>query len=99
MALANLIQRQQPRVTDQRSEPRHIDLVDRAMIFFRGQEHLVPVVDISSRGTRIECDIQPRIGEAVVVQFENCSRVHAYVRWIRDGRIGLNFGHEILLGG
>ena len=98
MALANLIQRSQPRQVDQRTEQRRHDVVDRAVIWFRGQEYIVPVVDISSRGTRIECDISPRIGEAILVQFESCSRLHAYVRWIRDGRIGLNFGHEILLG-
>ena len=98
MALANLIQRSQPRMVDQRSEPRRSGLVERAVIFFRGQDYLVPVLDISARGTRIECDISPRIGEAVVIQFDHCSRVHAYVRWIRDGRIGLNFGHEMVLG-
>ena len=99
MALTNLIQRSQPRLVDQRAEERRSDLIDRAVLFFRGQEYIVPVVDISSRGTRVACDIQPRIGETLVVQFENCSRVHAFVRWIRDGRIGLNFGHEIILGG
>ena len=32
------------------------------------------------------------------VQFENCTRMQAFVRWVRDGRLGLNFGHEIILG-
>ena len=94
----DLIPRTQPRMTDQRSEERRADLVERAMITFRGQEYLVPVLNISSRGTMIECDILPRIGEAVVVQFEHCTRIHAFVRWVREGRLGLNFGHEIILG-
>ena len=93
-----IIPRTQPRLVEQRSEPRHEDAVERAVIFFRGQDYLVPVLNISSRGTMIECDILPRIGEAVVVQFESCSKIHAFVRWVRDGRIGLNFGHEIILG-
>jgi hypothetical protein len=93
-----IIPRTQPRLVEQRSEPRDEDAIERAVIFFRGQDYLVPVLNISSRGTMIECDILPRIGEAVVVQFESCSKIHAFVRWVRDGRIGLNFGHEIILG-
>ena len=94
----DLVARTEPRTADQRSEERRSDLVERAVITFRGQDHLVPVVNISSRGTMIECDIVPCIGEAVVIQFENCTRIHGFVRWVRDGRLGLNFGHEIVLG-
>jgi len=84
---------------DRRSEPRHEGLVDRAIIYFRGTPTMVPVLNISSRGTMIESDIAPRLGETVLVEFPECSRIHAFVRWQRDGRIGLNFGHEIVLGG
>jgi hypothetical protein len=94
----DLIPRAQPRVADQRSEERRSDLAERAVISFRGQDHLVPVLNISSRGTMIECDIMPRIGETIVIQFEHCTRIHSFVRWVRDGRVGLNFGHEIILG-
>ena len=94
----NIIPRTQPRLVDERCEPRHGDLVERAVITFRAQDYLVPVVNISARGTMIESDILPRIGEAVVIQFENCTRIHGFVRWVRDGRVGLNFGHEIILG-
>ncbi len=94
----DIIPRTQPRVADQRSEERRTDLAERAMISFRGQDYLVPVLNISSRGTMIEADILPRIGEAVVIQFENCTRIHGFVRWVRGGRVGLNFGHEIILG-
>ena len=95
--VGKIIPRAQPRLADDRSEPRHHGLVERAVIVFRGQDYLVPVVNISSRGTMIECDILPRIGETVLIQFENCCRIHAFVRWVRDGRVGLNFGHEIIL--
>jgi len=94
----NLIQRREARHADQRSEPRLGDVVDRATIFFRGEHFHVPVIDISSRGTRIESDIVPRIGEAIIVQFDNCARIHAFVRWVKGGHVGLNFGHEIVLG-
>jgi hypothetical protein len=94
----SIVPRTQPRLIDQRCEERQTGIVERAIITFRGQDYLVPVVNISARGTMIESDICPRIGEAIVIQFESCARIHGFVRWVRDGRLGLNFGHEIILG-
>ena len=91
------IARTQPRQIDQRSEERHEGLLDAAIVHFRGQPYRVAVINLSSRGTMIESDLVPRLGESVLVEFDQCSRIHAFVRWIRDGRIGLNFGHEIVL--
>jgi hypothetical protein len=88
-----------PNWDDRRSEPRHEGLIESAIIWFRGQPTRVPVLNISARGTMIESDLAPRLGETVLVEFPECSRIHAFVRWQRDGRIGLNFGHEIVLGG
>jgi hypothetical protein len=91
------IHRGRGRNVDQRSEERFDGIVDSAVLFFRGERHKVQVVNISSRGTMIETDLMPRLGEPVLVQFEACSRIQAFVRWAREGRIGLNFGHEIVL--
>ncbi len=83
---------------DRRCEPRHEDLIDSAIIHFRGERHSVPVLNISTRGTMIECSLAPRLGETILVEFPACSRIQAFVRWARDGRIGLNVGHEMVLG-
>jgi hypothetical protein len=93
-----MVSRSEPRSIEQRAEPRNDGLVDRAILVFRGQDHLVPVLNISPNGTKIESGLEPRIGENVIIQFENCTRVRAFVRWVRDGQIGINFGHEIVLG-
>lgn len=93
------VQHQELSFEDRRSEPRHEGLIDSATILFRGERHSVPVLNISTRGTMIESDLAPRLGETVLVEFPECSRIHAFVRWARDGRIGLNFGHEMVLGG
>ena len=90
-----------PRETDfadQRCEPRYEGVIERGTLYFRGQPHAVGVVNLSSRGTMIESDVVPRLGESVVIRFDGYSPMHAFVRWIRDGRIGLNFGGEIVLG-
>jgi hypothetical protein len=83
---------------ERRREDRHTGLADSATLLFRGEAHQVTVVNISSRGTMVECTLYPRIGETMMVEFDQCSRIQAFVRWVRDGRIGLNFGHEIILG-
>ncbi len=92
------VQHQELSFEDRRCEPRHEDLIDQAVIHFRGQRHSVPVLNISTRGTMIESGLAPRLGETILVEFHECTRIHAFVRWVRDGRIGLNFGHEMVLG-
>jgi hypothetical protein len=91
------IARTRRRQVDQRCEERYEGLTDSAIVHFRGQPYRVAVINLSTRGTMIECDLAPRLGESVLVEFDHCSRIHAFVRWMRDGRIGLNFGHEIVL--
>jgi hypothetical protein len=88
----------QARHVDPRSEPRYQGLVESAVLTFRGAEYPVPVIDISSRGTQIESDILPRLGESVLIRFEGCSPIYAFVRWTREGKLGLNFGCELVLG-
>ena len=83
---------------EKRCEPRHEGLVEFATLCFRSRDIRVPVVNISSRGTMIESDIAPRLGESVTIRFDGCSPVYAFVRWSRDGRVGLNFGCELTIG-
>jgi hypothetical protein len=86
------------RPAERRREPRREMADERSTLLFRGATYVVPVVNISSRGTMIESDLAPRLGESVIIRFEGCSPIHAFVRWAKDGRIGLNFGCELTLG-
>ena len=83
---------------ERRSEPRLQGVVEQALLSFRGEEYSVPVINISSRGTMIESDIEPRLGESVKIRFDGCSPIYAFVRWAREGRVGLKFGCEMILG-
>jgi hypothetical protein len=98
VGLSALVTRIQPRIVDQRCEERHEGLIESGTLFFRGAEYQVSVVNLSSRGTMIESAVEPRLGESVVIRFDGYSPMHAFVRWARDGRLGLNFGGEIILG-
>lgn len=92
-SLAQLrIAREERRATNQRREDRHWGVVDRAMIVFRRKKLLVRVINVSSGGIMIEAEIVPRIGEAVAVEFEGFDRLQGIVRWVKQGRIGLDLG-------
>jgi len=87
-----------PQYTEQRNEPRFEGLAERAALTFRGADHIVPVINISARGAMIESTLAPRLGESVMIRFEGCSPIYAFVRWAREGRFGLNFGAELTIG-
>ena len=95
---AEMVTRAEKRTVDQRSEARREDVVDCSTLFFRGGVHLVPVINISTRGAMILSNIEPRIGESVIIRFEGCSPIYAAVKWVRNGRIGLSFGAELTIG-
>ena len=87
-----------PLPEERRSEPRENCAGVRSVLIFRGESYPAPVLDISSRGTQIECGISPRLGESVMIHFDGCSPIYAFVRWAKDGRLGLNFGCELIVG-
>ena len=85
-------------VDDRRSEPRLACAGEQSVLVFRGTEYPAPVLNISSRGTMVESGISPRLGESVMIHFQGCSPIYAFVRWAKDGRVGLNFGCELIVG-
>ncbi|HEY5722621.1 MAG TPA: PilZ domain-containing protein [Allosphingosinicella sp.] len=91
------IRREEARVTDQRAEDRLRDRVVQSIIHFRRRKHVVRVVNVSSRGAMIECDIEPHIGERIDIQFTDDSRTRSIVRWVRDDRIGIEFADETIV--
>ena len=88
------VAREERRKTNQRREDRIAGAVERATLTFRRKKSLVPVVNISGGGVMIESGIMPRIGETVTLQFEGFDPLDAVVRWIRQGRIGLDVGED-----
>ena len=87
-----------PRPEERRTEAREPWTGARSILIFRGNSYPAPVLNISSRGTMIECGVNPRLGESVMIHFDGCSPIYAFVRWARDGRLGLNFGCELIVG-
>jgi len=93
------IRREEARKVDQRREDRHLDVVDRAFVRHQRKTREVRVLNVSSRGAMVACDLAPRIGDRIEIQFADCNRTGCFVRWVRDGRIGLEFDKETLIIG
>ncbi|MDP8994314.1 MAG: PilZ domain-containing protein [Pseudomonadota bacterium] len=92
-SLAGLyISREERRSTDQRREDRHFGIVERAIVTFRGKKLLVKVINLSPSGMMIESDVMPHIGETVDVEFDGFDRLQGVVRWVKQGRIGIDVG-------
>lgn len=82
---------------EQRNEPRRDGEGASAALFVRGRASDARVVNISARGAMLESEARPELDEHVVIVFDGCTPVHASVRWVRGGRIGLHFGRELVL--
>jgi hypothetical protein len=90
------IRRQEARVTNQRLEDRHPNVVADATIVFRRKKLVVGVVNVSSRGAMLAADIEPKIGEKVEMLFTPEAKTRCAVRWVREGRIGVEFLNETI---
>jgi hypothetical protein len=90
------IRRQEARVTDQRLEDRHRNVLEQATIVFRRKKLSVGVINVSSRGAMLAADLEPRIGEKVDILFTPDNRTNCVVRWVREGRIGIEFLNETI---
>jgi hypothetical protein len=91
-----IIPRRVSRTADTRREDRVTGSVDTAVLAFRGEDHVVRVVNTSSRGLQIASDLKAHIAEELSIRLDNGAPTPCHVRWIRGGRIGLGFREEDL---
>lgn len=88
-----MIPRKVRRMFDQRDEPR-FDVegdLQTAVLSHGGRNHVVRVGNISASGAMVVYSEVPHIGEAVTLQLLDHGAVAGHVRWVRDGRVGINF--------
>jgi hypothetical protein len=80
---------------DQRSERRIEPSAEHAVLEHRGLEHSVRVLNISSSGAMIAFHTVPHIGERVRLHQLGSESMAGFVRWVRDGRVGINFDRPV----
>ena len=86
-----MIPRTVKRLFDERSEQRVSAEPVTAAMTFRGRKYVVRLVNTSPSGAMISFAEVPHIGEEVLLSLLDQGQVCAKVRWVRDGRIGVNF--------
>lgn len=86
-----MIPRSVQRMFDERSEPRTPAESQTAVLSLRGRKHVVRLLNVSSSGAMLALPVVPHIGEQVSVQLVGRDPIVAHVRWVRDGKIGINF--------
>ena len=86
-----MIPRTVKRVFDERGEERHTPESQTAVLLHRGRKHVVRLVNISSSGAMVIFAVMPHIGESVTLQLLGRDPIEGYVKWVREGRIGVNF--------
>jgi hypothetical protein len=91
------IPREATRRSNSRDEDRFRLNGERVVVTFRGREREAEVINLSGGGAMIECDLEPNIGECLEVHLGEEGTVDCMVRWIKDGRLGLEFAHETKL--
>ena len=81
------------RMFDQRDEPRfELDGdLQTAVLNHGDRNHVVRVGNISTSGAMVVYSEVPHIGETVTLQLLDHGAVAGHVRWVRDGRVGINF--------
>lgn len=87
----DMIPRAVARMFDQRSEERVEPTAEHAVLDYRGTKCAVALLNVSRCGAMIGLSETLNIGERVGLQILDRKPVSGFVRWIRDGRIGLNF--------
>ena len=90
------IKREEARLTNQRCEDRLRDILEQTTVVFRRRKHQVRVINVSSRGVMIEADFEARIGEKLDILFTPQNKTKSVVRWLREGRVGLEFLDETI---
>lgn len=91
----NMIPRTVRRMFDERLEPRHDGELQTAVLTHRGRNNVVRVGNISSSGAMVVYPGVPHIGETVTLQLLDHGAVAGQVRWVRDGRVGINFASPL----
>ena len=86
-----MIPRGVKRMFDERLEPRFDGESQTAVLNHRGRNYVIRIVNISDSGAMLIYAGAPHIGETVTIQLLDHGAVAGQVRWVRDGRVGINF--------
>ncbi len=83
------------RLLDQRGEERAQSESPTAVLDLAGRRHVVRLVNVSESGAMVVFHGQVAEDDAVTLQLLDHGAVAGQVRWVRDGRVGINFSDPV----
>ena len=86
-----MIPRTVKRMFDERLEERVVAESQTGVLVHRGRKHVVRLANLSGSGAMVIFPGMPHIGEEVILQLLGRDAIRGHVKWVRDGRIGVNF--------
>ncbi|MCM8556482.1 PilZ domain-containing protein [Sphingomicrobium sediminis] len=93
------IPRHEQRWTNMREDERHrLKAEDAVLVTHDDERRIVKLINLSGGGAMVETDYEPEFLEPVLLDLGDGGEIEAAVRWVRDGRIGMEFAKETQIG-
>jgi hypothetical protein len=92
-----VIAREERRRTNSRDQDRFRLTGAAFKLTYEGADYDAEVVNLSGGGAMIGVDLAPNLGDRLHLHLGADGSIECVVRWIRDGRLGLEFAHETQL--
>ena len=89
--------REETRRGDTRDQDRHRLPDEQVSLTHAGRTHSVQLVNLSGGGAMVAADFEPTLWDRVELHLGENGTVECAVRWLKGGRIGLEFAHETRL--
>lgn len=89
--------REETRRSDTREEDRHRLPNEQVSVTHAGRDHLTQLVNLSGGGAMVAADFEPMLWDRVELHLGENGTIECAVRWLKGGRIGLEFAHETRL--
>ena len=93
------VARSERRSSNQRKDDRHRLSEEQAVLRRKGKRHVVDLINLSHGGAMVAGDFKAKLWDKVSLVLggegqSGAGEIECAVRWIRDGRYGLEFAHE-----
>lgn len=91
------IRRNETRKSDTRRQSREPLQSVSAQVLYGSRTIEVELLNLSGGGAMIACDLQPNLSDQLTLRLHQRDAIECLVRWLKGGRIGLEFAHETQL--
>lgn len=89
-----LVPRSEQRRSNHRDQDRHRLSGETATARYERRKYEVELINLSAGGAMIRAEFAPRLWEMIELELGEGSSIEGAVRWVKGGRIGLEFAHE-----